>query len=302
MRLTCPNCGAQYEVPDDVIPENGRDVQCSNCGDTWFQPHPDHAASPPATDDSATDHEDPDVAVAPQPSDDAGPDEDDAQGDDARDDDAHDEGQHEDRASDSNKTDPAPVEPARRELDPAIAGVLREEAAREARARKGEGEALETQPDLGLDDADHKQRDREARDRMARLRGQDDVAPDGSQQIDPGSRRDLLPDIEEINSSLRSERDDAEPVDPSGGYAEAPPPGPSGFRRGFRWAVVIVVLLLALYLLAPMISRNVPALAAVLSDYVDVIDGWRVWLDQQVAALMLWLDGMTGGQPAETGG
>ncbi|MCK5500021.1 MAG: zinc-ribbon domain-containing protein, partial [Tritonibacter mobilis] len=38
MRLICPNCGAQYEVPEDVIPENGRDVQCSNCGDTWFQP------------------------------------------------------------------------------------------------------------------------------------------------------------------------------------------------------------------------------------------------------------------------
>ena len=40
MRLVCPNCGAQYEVPDDVIPETGRDVQCSNCGDTWFQKHP----------------------------------------------------------------------------------------------------------------------------------------------------------------------------------------------------------------------------------------------------------------------
>jgi len=37
MRLVCPNCGAQYEVDDRVIPENGRDVQCSNCGHTWFQ-------------------------------------------------------------------------------------------------------------------------------------------------------------------------------------------------------------------------------------------------------------------------
>ena len=39
MRLTCPNCGAIYEVPDNVIPEDGRDVQCSNCAVTWFQ-HP----------------------------------------------------------------------------------------------------------------------------------------------------------------------------------------------------------------------------------------------------------------------
>jgi len=37
MRLICPNCGAQYEVPDDVIPSGGRDVQCSNCGFTWFE-------------------------------------------------------------------------------------------------------------------------------------------------------------------------------------------------------------------------------------------------------------------------
>ena len=41
MRLTCPNCGAEYDVPDEVIPASGRDVQCSNCGDTWYQYHPD---------------------------------------------------------------------------------------------------------------------------------------------------------------------------------------------------------------------------------------------------------------------
>ena len=37
MRLICPNCGAQYEVDARVIPDTGRDVQCSNCGHTWFQ-------------------------------------------------------------------------------------------------------------------------------------------------------------------------------------------------------------------------------------------------------------------------
>lgn len=37
MRLICPNCDAQYEVPDNVIPPEGRDVQCSDCGNTWFQ-------------------------------------------------------------------------------------------------------------------------------------------------------------------------------------------------------------------------------------------------------------------------
>ncbi|MDX1821904.1 MAG: zinc-ribbon domain-containing protein [Paracoccaceae bacterium] len=48
MRLICPNCGAQYEVPESVIPETGRDVQCSSCGHTWFQRHPDQDS--PASD------------------------------------------------------------------------------------------------------------------------------------------------------------------------------------------------------------------------------------------------------------
>ena len=38
MRLTCPNCDAQYEIEASLIPPTGRDVQCSNCGKTWFQP------------------------------------------------------------------------------------------------------------------------------------------------------------------------------------------------------------------------------------------------------------------------
>ena len=44
MRLICPNCSAQYEIPDDVMPPEGREVQCSNCGQMWFQDHPDTIA------------------------------------------------------------------------------------------------------------------------------------------------------------------------------------------------------------------------------------------------------------------
>ena len=38
MRLTCPNCNARYDVDDSLVPPEGRDVQCSNCATTWFQP------------------------------------------------------------------------------------------------------------------------------------------------------------------------------------------------------------------------------------------------------------------------
>ena len=36
MLIKCPNCNAQYEVPNDIIHTAGRDVQCSSCSKTWF--------------------------------------------------------------------------------------------------------------------------------------------------------------------------------------------------------------------------------------------------------------------------
>jgi predicted Zn finger-like uncharacterized protein len=47
MRLTCPNCGARYEVDDALIPPEGRDVQCSDCVTTWFQAGPRAATTEP---------------------------------------------------------------------------------------------------------------------------------------------------------------------------------------------------------------------------------------------------------------
>ena len=44
MRLTCPNCDAVYEVPADAVPPEGRDVQCTNCGHSWYQVHPEAEA------------------------------------------------------------------------------------------------------------------------------------------------------------------------------------------------------------------------------------------------------------------
>ncbi len=36
MRLTCPNCDAEYEVPDGMMPAAGRHVQCTACHTRWF--------------------------------------------------------------------------------------------------------------------------------------------------------------------------------------------------------------------------------------------------------------------------
>ena len=36
MRQTCPNCGAEYDVPEGMVPGAGRHVQCSACHTRWF--------------------------------------------------------------------------------------------------------------------------------------------------------------------------------------------------------------------------------------------------------------------------
>jgi predicted Zn finger-like uncharacterized protein len=276
MRLTCPNCGAQYEVPIEVIPQDGRDVQCSNCGDTWFQEHPDRPEPEAADDTSAPAASAPDenglrAAVTgqdiPRPEPTPAP--------------------QEDAVPDSPAVSEEP-EPVRRDLAPDVSEILREEASREAGLRATEAQSLESQPDLGLDahsDEEPERRAREARSRMARIRGEaatPEVAPQ-----DAGSRRGLLPDIEEINSTLRSSTDKT----PDQG-ANLPQPGPAkrqksgGFLRGFSVVVIIGVILAGLYINAPTIAKSIPQADPMLSAYVALIDQARLWLDAQAAGLM----------------
>lgn len=235
MRLTCPNCGAQYEVPDEVIPHEGRDVQCSNCGNTWYQEHPDY---PLQDTDTAEDAEE---AWA----------------------------------------EPETAEPVRRALDSSVTDVLREEAEREARLREQDAPSgLESQPDLGLDEGDDSaRRAEEARTRMSRMRGEDPAPPpsqDSAAEVE--SRRGLLPDIEDINSTLKSGSTAlAKPnLDPD---VEEAAPRKSGFSRGFALAVLLIVILVLIYTQAPRISQAVPALDGALNAYVTFVDNLRLSLD-----------------------
>lgn len=279
MRLTCPNCGAQYEVPDEVIPETGRDVQCSNCGDTWFQAHPDHQPDDEPLGDAQADTR----ADAQHPygdDDDYGADYD-ADPDPEPEPGSEDDDPYSDVAAEDDPT------PPRRELDPSIRDLLREEAAREEQARAAEaGTGLETQPDLGLDEAPDT-RTQEARSRMARLRGLPDEPEDSPvrDNIDPDSRRNLLPDIDEINSSLdavpRRDRSFSDEDD-----ALAVPSGGGGFRRGFLWAIILFSVLTLLYVFAPQIAGLSPALEGPMAAYVEMINALRALLQSTVASLL----------------
>jgi len=277
MRLICPNCGAQYEVADDVIPDGGRDVQCSNCGHTWFEePGASEAAelgksaetpqaSTPEPEVTPEPDAEPEPEVTPEP-------------------DAEPEAEPEPEPESEPEPKPKP-----REMAPDVADILREEAEFEKAARQAEN-TIETQPDLDLShDPEEDRRSREARDRLARLRGEPDLAAAAVSatiaQDAEAPRRELLPDIEEINSTLRQ---DASSGSASTEYDDDFDDAPkrSGFRRGFMFVIVFVLIALAIYIFADQISAALPQAEPVLTSYVEWVNGLRIWLDGQLQGLI----------------
>lgn len=335
MRMICPNCGAQYEVADDLIPAAGRDVQCSNCGHTWLEvpgasvaaEDADVAEIPVAKTvaaASATPTPPPPTApTAPRAAAPTAPRTDTTQQKlsgsiaDAFADIAPDEPPAElpDTVSDfeSAEGEPMPTAaPVRHKVDASIAAILKEEAAREVAARKSDmGAALESQTDLGLGAPQNVRPARpamtetptprptpradETRKLVEGLR--DDVTHDEPADVarmratqeavvttvaSASSRRELLPDIEEINSSLRSSAERDAPVRSEPEEIERK----RGFRFGFSTVLIVFAIFAAIYVFAPQISAAVPALAWILDSYVAAVDAARIWVDIQMQALL----------------
>ncbi|MEI4487991.1 zinc-ribbon domain-containing protein [Frigidibacter sp. MR17.14] len=347
MRLICPNCAAQYEVDAQMIPETGRDVQCSNCGRMWFQApdgaDPDSFVPPAATgwdaedleDEGVADEEPAAIAAGSEPRDafDTAPDREDAlsrwQADSAApvpdqtpvaalgsrsqaDEDLvgiatpqpalPDEDVYEDELGGTPLEAVLPASAAgatvaprpRRNLNEAVLSVLREEAEREARARRAAATAtFERQSELPLDEAPAPRRRFEAAPDPVEVSAPEPLAAPTAEREpeiadEPAAipravaRRDLLPDIEEINSTLRatSERGDE--------HASIDAPETlrrqrSGFRLGFGLMLALAVLVLGFYRLGPALAESVPALAGPVQAGVAAIDAARVWLNRLLA-------------------
>jgi predicted Zn finger-like uncharacterized protein len=269
MRLICPNCDAQYEVDDGAIPEAGRDVQCSNCGHAWFQMREVRADDP--ADDLYRDPEP--VADVPDAVAQTG------------------------ATTDDDAAPPPAVDgvaPVARTLDASVLSILREEADRELAARKAEAAGgLEMQGDLGLPPPVSPMVGSAAAApmtatgrRIASLKGESVPAQR------TGSRRDLLPDIEEINSTLRP-NEAAASLDDTG--MPAPEASGSGFRSGFSLVLIVTGLALAVYIMAPQISAQIPGAADALTSYVAAVDGLRLTLDQLMQRATQAMNGTTNG-------
>lgn len=323
MRLVCPNCEAKYEVPDDAIPDTGRDVQCANCNHSWFQMRERPAGatvpeeSPVATNPAAAAASEvpaPDLVAAtepvaeavaePQPQPDPVPEiADPAEANEAPKAESAEAALPEPEATteaaaadvadaprpETSLADAAgEVDGPEPEEDPgmvkdqpgyavddSVLAILREEAEREANARRAEVVPLETQPDLGLDQAPP----------MA-------AAPADETEDDakPASRRDPFPDVEEINSTLRPEEYPVE--EPEEAVVEPPLPERSGgFRSGFLMVMTVAILASALYMAAPYLRSAIPALDETLAGYVAVVDGFRLQLDGMMRSATVAISG-----------
>lgn len=299
MRLNCPNCAAQYEVPEEVIPEDGRDVQCSACGDTWFQLHPSHPDYKPSFDPDASE-EDPYDGFDDEPDVEAAVEETEEAISDPETDPVFDD---EDPSEEEDEYEP-PTQPAPQELPEDVANVLREEAARETQAREAERGGLETQPDLGLSEGgDAERRSQQAQERMARLRGFDTASeepvsdlvqtpdpdtPAEAPEIDLGTRANLLPDVEDVDQKIEAQSDGAaEAAAARDGSRVATQKEPrSGFARGMRLSILLFVLAAALYIFAPQLSAAVPALQEPLVGYTGLIDQGRTALQGVIGQVL----------------
>lgn len=297
MRLKCPNCDAQYEVGDGVIPPEGRDVQCSNCGNTWFQYPDGHDDRPEENVASPPQAPEPTVEVTPEPA----PDEDEAEfeaalqaalGTDDMDNASGTEHAEdaevvtdtlEDTVADFiEDAEQDPVAPApKRALDEGVTDVLREEAELELQQRRHENRhELETQPDLGLEEAAAPAESRNsaasaARARMARRKG------------GGGASRNMLPDIEEINSSLRATSERTRDADaPVSDDVEDVRSQRGGFRVGFILILTVAVLCVVVYLNAAQIVDRFPKAEPYVKLFVKTVNQLRLGLDVLIQRLI----------------
>ncbi|PRY93641.1 putative Zn finger-like uncharacterized protein [Hasllibacter halocynthiae] len=271
MRLRCPSCDAVYDVPEGAVPPEGRDVQCTNCDHLWFQEGA--RADDPAPKGDQEEVEAPPVSAAREGTDAAA----------GEMPEGWDEGIEWPRKASEAAPTAHDGPRLRTPADVADIDLLREEAERERRARAAERRAAASAAGSQVDPTP----------------GAPPAAPVGL--VEPpsvpaedriatgpkGRGREALPDVDEINSSLRP----AEPGEEDG----APAPRDrerSGFRAGFIGSVLVFALAVLFYGFAPDIGRAVPALAGPMDGYVGWVNGRRATLDAGARDLAARLSGL----------
>jgi predicted Zn finger-like uncharacterized protein len=168
--------------------------------------------------------------------------------------------------------DPVPALSPRKPLDEKVMAILREEALREAAARRAERARAPAPPPPQAPPAESAGRAPETTLVQPVL-----AVVFQPEAPAPAARRGLLPDIEEINSTLAAESRRA--------TAPPPPEGRSGFRAGFGLMMALAAMAAGAYALAPRISAAVPETEGAMTAYVSHVDDLRRQLDAAITIL-----------------
>jgi hypothetical protein len=175
--------------------------------------------------------------------------------------------------------------PAAYAVDESVLAILREEAEREAQARKVDtAKPLEVQTDLGIMAAAPVKKPVEV---ISVDEATPAVAAEGDDKL--AGRKTRLPDVEEINSTLRP--DEQLVGDGQNDMAATAGEGRSSFRSGFLLVMVAAILGAALYISADALAQAVPSLAGVLKSYVGWVDGLRLQLDGLMQSATVAING-----------
>ena len=180
----------------------------------------------------------------------------------------------------------AAAAPAAYAVDESVLAILREEAEREAQARKSDvGKPLEVQADLGIESAPL------VKKKPVEVISTDADVPALAEEADDklAGRKTRLPDVEEINSTLRPSEQGMD------GTGDAPldvaAEGRSSFRSGFLLVMTFAIIGAALYISADALAQAVPPLADLLKGYVGMVDSLRLQLDGLMQSATVAING-----------
>ena len=233
-------------------------------------------------------------------------------------DDADDDDRDDVRGFDPAEGDVALAPPPPREHDAEVLQILRAEAEREIAQRRRDADPLESQPDLGLDAAPPPARPTTPpsaapvptrapsdapgiEERVARIRGvaarrQEDARTEEEEALAEdraADRSEPLPDVEEINSTLRPHSEHAS-EEPALARRLREEDRRRGFRGGFFAVTGIVAALILLYVAAPWVARTFPGLEPAMAAYVDGSNAAREGIDGAVSRSLSRLARLTG--------
>jgi predicted Zn finger-like uncharacterized protein len=294
VRIVCPKCEAEYEIPAEALPAAGRDMKCSGCAHAWYQLAQPIRPSGPAKAvagsgvDAAMAKAETAAAHARVP--------------------AWSEPQPE--VEPEIEDEPAPeIRVPPRRIDPQVLEILQQEAEREVLARKS-ASSLPARPRPREIVDPRKEIGNTIRDRLARLQ-EAERERSGKAAPKPAKEKPAKEPFPDIASLRPAKAKPAPPYTTLPARAQKDTQLPAilsprdivlttiereqrGFRIGFLLPVVLIVAGLALYAAAPRIGASYPAAAPMLERVHQGGSAILVSLDAQIRGAFAAIAGRVG--------